>query len=316
MSRWVLLLVIVLCTSGLHAQSDIYLFIDSTTIIGKISDKRVYTGPSEIAYTLAGNMIYSGDTATRTTSVFAVDAKDILGNKTGVVFQADGKTVQYIIMKSSVYLGDHPVDKDNDILLTLQAQNDSILLVTHGWYPDSILGVIEGRFTSQVQIVAAMHLYIRHYALDDAVRAHLQVLAAGSLGAAGGLIHPTYDRGPYFEWIWDGEVLKPYWGFRPEDEWTFDGKYLKPVWSADAQSEWVWDGQIMKPFWNQNVEQQWIWRDGQLKPFWDSNPDLQWILEEGTMRPMWRFNTLEEWTISGDVPLPVIALVVLGYADR
>lgn len=316
MKRLVLLLIFLHALQCLQAQSDIYLFIDSTTIIGKISDNQLYTGPSEIGYTISGNMLYSGDTAIRTTGVFAIDAKDILGNKTGVVFQADGHTVQYMILKNTFYLGDHPIDKENDVLLFLEPENDSIVRVFHGYFPERLLGTIEGKFQNQVQIVAAVHMYIKHYQLDDGVHERLAQLAGADSSSVGGLIHPTYDRGPYYEWVWDGKTLKPYWGFRPEDEWVFDGKYLKPAWSADVQSEWVWDGTILKPFWDQGVEQQWIWQDGRLKPFWYSNPDLEWVLEEGTARPMWRFNTMEEWTIEGDIPLPVIALVLLGFADR
>ena len=316
MKRLVLLLMFMNTLHPVQAQSDIYLFIDSTTIIGKISDKHLYTGPADIGYTISGNMIYSGDTATKTTSVFAIDAKDILGNKTGVVFQPDGKTVQYIIMKGSFFLGDYPIKKEDDILLTLVPENDSLVRVFHGYFPDSLIGTIEGAMLQQAQIVAAAHMYIKHYQLDEGVRAHWQQLIDISSNSVGGLIHPTYDRGPYYEWVWDGKTLKPYWGFRPEDEWVFDGKYLKPVWSADVQSEWVWDGTILKPYWDQGVEHQWIWQDGRLKPFWNPNPDLEWVLEDGTARPMWRFNTAEEWTIEGDIPLPVIALVLLGVADR
>lgn len=316
MKRLVLLIIILSGLHRMHAQSDIYVFIDSTTIIGKISDNQIFTGPADIAYTIAGNMLYSGDTATRTTGVFAIDAKDIMGNKTGVVFQADGHTVQYIIMKNSFFLGDHPIEKEDDILLTFESENDSVVRVFHGYFPDSLIGTIEGKFQNQVQIVAAAHLYIRHYLLDEGVRAHWDQLAHMSSGGQGGLLHPTYDRGPYYEWVWDGKTLKPYWGFRPEDEWVFDGKYLKPAWSADVQSEWVWDGTILKPYWDQGVSRQWIWQDGRLKPFWETNPDLEWVLEEGNARPMWRFNTAEEWTIEGDIPLPVIAIVLLGIADR
>jgi len=296
------------------AQQDVYFFIDSVTIIGKISNNQVYTGPENIAYSLAGNMIYVGDTCTVETMLFAVDAKDILSKKTGVIFQSDLRTVQYITMHSSFYLGDHPVDREKDLLLRMEPMNDSIISVFSGITGDRI-GIIEGKFTSQPQIAVAAHVYVKHFHLDDSVRLRQEdAVGAGVQGIS--WIHPYFDRGMYYEWSWDGTTLKPAWGYRPEDEWTFDGKYLRPVFSADPQSEWVWDGTMLKPFWDSGVEQQWVWQNGILKPNWDNNPDLQWTMEENLIRPMWRFNELEQWVVEGQVPLPVLTLVILGIADR
>ena len=313
---FVLLLCMVMHQCSVYAQQDIYVFIDSTTIIGKITDNRVYTGPNAIAYTISGNILYAGDSTTRSAMLFGVNAKNILSKKSGLVFQADMQTVQYFTMHSSFYLGDHPIDRDNERLLSFEVINDSLCLVRSGQHGDSLIGTVEGRFTNQVQIVAAAHLYIRHYHLDELVRKRMLQLEGEIVADGTGIIRPMYDRGPYYEWTWDGKTLKPYWGYRPEDEWNFDGKYLKPAWTADPQSEWVWDGTILKPFWDAGVEHQWIWRDGMLKPFWDSDPDRQWVMEDNVIRPMWRFNTMQEWVVEGQVPLPVVALVVLGYADR
>ncbi len=296
------------------AQQDIYLFIDSTTIIGKISNNKLSDGPDHIAYTIQGNMIYTGDTITKSGMLFAINAKDMLHNKTGLVLQPDRKAVQYICMQNAFYLGDHPIDKETELLLTLTVVNDSVVEVySRG---GRFIGVIEGKELTQPQIALSAHMYIRHFALDDSVHVDNLRVTAGAEGQTGGIIHPEYDRGPYFEWVWDGTTLKPAYGYRPEDEWSFDGKYLKPEWSADPELEWIWDGTIMKKSWDNGTANQWIWRDGVLKPFWDSDPDRQWILEDGIMRPMWRFNTLENWVVEGDVPLPVLTIVVLGISDR
>lgn len=308
---------ILICFNSISfAQStDIYLFIDSNTIIGKISDNKLFTGPSEVAYTLSGNTVYVGDSTSKEQILFLVNAKDMLHRKSGVILQADGRTVQYIAMQNSFYLGDHPIDKDNEELLHFEVINDSLTEVYSG-ISDLLIGVIEGKLTSQSQVTAAAHQYIRHFSLDDSVRARMAQFSVDIVTDGKSFIHPKLDMGPYYEWVWDGQTLKPLWGYRPEDEWVFDGKYLKPAWSADPQTEWVWDGKVLKPFWESGVDKQWLWDDAMLKPFWDSNPDLQWTFDEGVWRPMWRFNDAEEWVVEGYVPVPVAALVVLGMADR
>lgn len=298
------------------AQSaDIYLFIDSTTIIGKISENKLYTGPEEVAYSLSGNILYVGDSATRTSMLFLVNAKDMLHTKTGVILQADGSTVQYIAMQNSFFLGDHPIDKEREKLLSFSVINDSVTEVYSG-ISGQLIGVVEGKLTTQVQIVAAAHQYIRHYHLDDSVHAIMAQFSDIMITDGKSYIHPKLDMGPYYEWVWDGQTLKPMWGYRPEDEWSFDGKYLKPVWSADPQSEWVWDGSVLKPFWESGVDKQWLWDKNLLKPYWDSDPDLQWVFDENLWRPMWRFNDAEEWVVEGTIPVPVAAIVILGMADR
>lgn len=296
-------------------NEDIYLFIDSTTIIGKITENQIFTSPTNIDYTLQGNSIYQGDTTSRQQLLFLVNAKDILSKKTGLIYQNDSKTIQYITRNSTFYLGDHPLDEENEDLLSIEIKNDSLYQVFSG-IDGKQIGTIEGRFANQVQIVAAAHMYIKHYGLDDQVNVIMSSLTQNNNSEGLAYMRPANEYLPYYEWVWDGKVLKPAWGYRPDDEWSFDGKYIKPLWSADPQSEWIWDGGTLKPFWDAGVEQQWIWKDNLLKPFWDSNPDLQWIFEEPYLRPMWSFDPTKQWVIEGDFPLPLMALIALGKADR
>jgi len=300
---------------ALTQNGSIYLFIDSTTIIGNISDNKVYVSETEIAYTIQGNIIYAGDTNSRQNMLFTVNAKDILSKKVGLIYQNDAKTIQYITQNSTFYLGDHPIDKENEKLCSFEKINDSVLHIYNG-INNTFIGMAEGKFTSQVQLVTAAHIYIKHFALDEKVRAKMQSLDPDTENFLQSYIRPFLDHGPYYEWVWDGKTLKPAWGYRPEDEWTFDGKYLKPVWSADPQSEWIWDGNMLKPFWDNTVQNQWSWADNVLKPFWDSNPDLMWTMEGDIVRPMWKFDQALQWQIEGNMPLALITLIILGKADR
>ncbi len=298
------------------AQNEhIYLFIDSTTIIGNIFDNKLYVSETEIVYTLQGNIIFAGDTNARENILFTINAKDILSKKIGLVYQNDAKTIQYITQNSAFFLGDYPIDKEHEQLLWLEKQNDSLYYVFSG-IDNTQLGTIEGDFETQVEIVLAAHVYIKHFALDDQVHAMMRQFEPVLSTQTESFIHPYLNKGPYYEWVWDGKILKPLWGYRPEDEWEFNGKYLKPVWSADPQSEWIWDGTMLKPFWDNGVQNQWSWDNNILKPFWDSNPDLMWTIEEDIVRPMWLFDQQLQWQIEGEVPLPIITLVILGKADR
>lgn len=299
----------------LFCQSQVYFFIDSNTIIGNILNNQVYVSETEIAYTLQGNIIFEGDSKSTDQILFTVNAKDILSKKVGLVYQSDAKTIQYLTQSGEFFLGDHPM-YDYKKLVYFKTINDSVHEIYSG-VNEALLGVVEGRFQSQVEIVMAAHLYIRHYHLDEIVKQQIELNAGSdSTGAGYSLIRPLLDRGAYYVWEWDGKTLKPAYGYRPEDEWKFDGRYLQPAWSLDPQNEWEWDGKILKPTWDNSAANQWLWENEILKSFWNPDPDLTWIREENIIRPMWDFNTSLQWEITGDIPLPIIALVILGKADR
>lgn len=302
-------------STGLFSQSPIYFFIDSNTIIGNLLNNQVYVSETEIAYTLQGNIIFKGDSKSTDNILFTINAKDILSKKVGLVYQNDAKTIQYLTQNGEFFFGDHPMYDDKK-LVAFKTVNDSLFEIYSG-IDQKLLGVVEGKFESQVQIVMAAYMYIKHFHLDELVKEQIEINTGNdSITDGFSMISPLIDRGPYYVWEWDGKTLKPSFGYRPEDEWKFDGRYLQPAWSLDPQSEWEWDGKILKPTWDNSAENQWIWEGDILKSFWDPNPDLTWKLEDGVVRPMWNFNSSMQWEIQGNIPLPVIALVILGKADR
>lgn len=296
-------------------QNAVYLFIDSTTIIGKISDDKIYVSETDIAYTLQGKIIYSGDGTGKEQIFLIADVKDFFSKKTGVIYQSDSKSVQYICQNNELYLGDYPINKYYERLLYMDKKNDSLIVVYSG-ITETRIGTIEGKPISSTQLIAAAHLYVKHYGLQDEVENIVAKKLQTDETSSGGSIHPRYGNNSYYEWFWDGTILKPVWGNRPEDEWKFDGKYLKPGWSLDPQSEWSWDGTILKPSWDMNTQNQWTWEGNILRPYWDNNPDKTFVLEENIIRPRWNFDAAYQWEIEGNIPLPIIALVVLGIADR
>lgn len=295
--------------------NEILLFIDSNTVIGRISNNDVFISENEIGYTIQGNIIFNGTSMLANDILFIINAKDVLGKKAGIIYQNDSKTVQYITQYGSFFFGDYPIDKQTETLLYLVQQDESTLVVYDG-LNNSNLGHISGTGFNSPRLAIAAHLYIVHYGLDLAAGRLIDSLNSIENQFMGGLIRPVYSDNAYFDWIWDGKTLKPVSGNRPEDEWKFDGRYLKPVWNLDPRSEWIWENNILKPFWDNNVELQWIWEENTLRPFWAPNPDRIWVLEEEIIRPMWNYDQNIQWKIEGEVPLAIVAMVVLGFADR
>ncbi|HET8963079.1 MAG TPA: hypothetical protein VFM99_04235 [Chitinophagales bacterium] len=298
-----------------QTSNELFLFIDDSTIIGKISGNNVQTSENSIDYTLQGNIIFKGESKKTTDILFVINAKDVLGKKAGIVYQNDSKTVQYISIKGNFYFGDYPIQEELDKLLSLEKLNDSTILIKSG-INDSVLGEIRGKSFNTPKLIIAAHIYIMHFELDQQVIHQIQQFSESSGSSLGGIIRLLNNSNYYFEWQWDGKTLQPLNGSRPEDEWKFDGKYFRQVWNLDPQNEWVWENNILKPSWDSNPETQWYWENNTLRKYWTPEPENTWVLDENIIRPMWNYNPNAEWEIIGEVPLPVIAMIILGIADR
>lgn len=296
------------------AENTLLLFIDESTIIARFDGNDVYTSDRTIGYTLQGNIVFQGNEKNTSDILLIINAKDILGKKAGIIYQNDSKTVEYITLNGNVFYGDYPIDEQNDKLLYFRKVSDSTIEVFSG-LTDSLIGKIEGKPINAPRLALAAHLYIQYYELDQLVIRRLQELQNQTISTNGGTIQLAYTDDPYYRWIWDGKTLRPFLGNRPQAEWTFDGRYFKQPWNLDPRNEWVWENDILKPSWDNNVELQWIWENNTLRSFWAPIPEKTWIYEDGIIRPMWNYRPELEWEITGNVPLPVIALVVLGIAD-
>jgi hypothetical protein len=67
------------------------------------------------------------------------------------------------------------------------------------------------------------------------------------------------------------------------------------VWRNNRQLEWSWDGRI-------------------LKPVWDTDWANQYMIQNGVIKPWSNVHTEREWQMDGEIPLPLIILVVSGLA--
>ena len=67
---------------------------------------------------------------------------------------------------------------------------------------------------------------------------------------------------------------------------------LKRLWNTGNDS-FVWDGETLKREWNTG--------------------DDEFTIQDGTAKRVWNTKG-DEWIITGEIPIPVIAIVILGIA--
>ena len=306
---------------GLSAQDgDILLFVDSNTVIGKLSKGKLYSSPNNISHTLVGNRLYEGDYSPGKEPILLIGVTNMFGRKNEKVFFEDAQDVAYTVRKGVLYLGDRSSYGDLEQLIRVIPEESGYFTLRSG-IDDSNLGTIAtNRKARPGELITILHRYVLHYNLDRQVneRIEQQILENESVPTgSGGLIRAAWDENPYFQWEWDGRNLKPAYGVRAEDEWTFDGKYIRPRYGTISRAEWIWDGDVLKQYWSTDLRNQWIWdRAGVLRRYWDGSPDEEWKFDGDRMRPHFNPDPRQTWIVEGDIPLPIIAFVVLGYADR
>lgn len=113
------------------------------------------------------------------------------------------------------------------------------------------------------------------------------------------------------DYSWNGHILRRTWGSN-QDEWTFDGKQLRRTWET-GRDEFDWDGETLQRRWNPGNDI-FTWDGETLKREWNTGDD-EFTIEATFAKSIWN-NKEDEWVITGHVPIPVIAIVILGIAKR
>lgn len=117
-------------------------------------------------------------------------------------------------------------------------------------------------------------------------------------------------------WFWDGKYLFPAYDRDQRYVWEFDGKTLKPTWNSRVQNEWSWDEGELKPYWGGHPRNNWRWDNGILRQVFENNYLNEYEIVDNIVRKRFGAFGDNEWQIEGEMPLPVLTLVLLGIVYR
>ncbi|NIQ94846.1 MAG: hypothetical protein GWO11_03770 [Desulfuromonadales bacterium] len=109
---------------------------------------------------------------------------------------------------------------------------------------------------------------------------------------------------------WNGKVLRPFGG-SSERGWEFDGKIIRP-WQGSRERGYEWDGKILKPY-GRSSYSGYECRPGSMRSF--SGKGRGWEKRAKSWAP--RDQSVDRgWDVEGDIPLPVLALVLFDLVER
>lgn len=165
------------------------------------------------------------------------------------------------------------------------------------------------------KLVAIFYYFMRKYELDKSVKVEITESAkqpATDVGQTSGSISRLWNTG-VDEFVWDGQVFKRKWNSFDYEEWTFDGTTLKRLWYP-GNEEFIWDGEILRRKWFTSPDE-FEWDGTILRRRWGPASD-EFIIQGNIVKRYFGSNSQDEWKIDGDIPIPLVALIVFGLLRK
>lgn len=288
-------------------------YVSDTTgaVLFKLDDTQILTPTDEVKFSITGNILFKGESQKKRDIVMLVNSNNVFGNKLGRGLADDMRTPIFNIYQGHFYLGGYAT-KDEYLMAYYKKADDGSIEVYK--YDNTRLATIYGEALTNGQLAISFYLLMQQYGLDEETRENLATMLteAGQNFRQSGTIRKLWNTGDD-EFIWDGYTIKRRFNSFDYEEWSFDGRTLRRAW-YDGGSEYVWDGQTLKEQWS-NTNEEFIWDGKIIRSRW-SQTGKSFQVQGNIVRPVWDSTGDEEWQIDGNVPIPIVIMVVFGLLRK
>jgi len=279
------------------------------------NDRLIEAGSKKVFATVKGNTVFEGESDDIKDIVLLVSTENIFSRKqTGYGLNATQDEALFIIHSGGFFHKNAKSYSDEGMLAYyIKEDDDSLVLYKHS--SDTVLCKVPPGLSTGKQ-VAVFFYFLRKLELEKQVEKQIQKttqLPASNDGRTTyGSISRLWNTG-LDEFVWDGQVFKRKWSSFDYEEWTFDGTTLKRLWYP-GDEEFVWDGEILRRKWYpSNDEFEW---NGTILRRRFGSPADEFIIQGNIVKRYFGGSSEDEWQIEGDLPVPLIALVVFGLLRK
>ena len=291
-----------------------YVFIgDTAHKLFWCSNNEIYSPDKQtLLYFQKGNIIFNGETDTRNNIFLLTTSLDFNSEKLELLYEKDNHSATYSFSNNNFYLGKNESEefqKKNELIHVRRAKkwlafysslNDSLLaFYAADSLPSSAAIVVAYTLNKKLDLESKISLKQNRLPFDDAAYA---------------TIKPILGNQTVNEWMWDGKILRPRWNVDQRLVWTFDGQTAKPLYGTNIYDQYSCDGENFKPIWRTNNAEEWSWDGRQFKPVWGNDWANQYIIEDGVVKPWSGVHPEKEWKMDGDIPVPMLILIISGIA--
>lgn len=273
----------------------------------KINGTQILSPEGKVLYTVRGNLVFEGESEKKKHIILMINTPDIFSKKAGNVLNKDNEQL-YGLYQGGFYLGDRGME---DRFLIAQYDNNSSTNTKLKLPSGQVVANVSGEVLTNGMLVAVFdHLnYVNE--LDSAARNIMADIIVKE-EASRGTIKRLWNAGDD-EFVWDGYVLKRRFNSFDYEEWSFDGTTLKRVWYSNSV-EYRWDGTYLRNRWG-SANDEYVYDGRSIKSRFGTG-DNEYIIQGNIVKPMWESDGQNEWEINGNIPVPVIALVVFGLISK
>lgn len=296
-------------------KAETYTFQDSSgspllNVVGDI----IKNESGRIVYNIQGNIIFSRTGEKRKDIMLMLKSKNLFSNKSGEVIGQRNNEVIYYTYGGGYYI--RPSEKTSETMLLaywqknkaggyslFNGENDTLL----AFYPDGN--------AEDVLLTALFHYYQSVHEMAKTIIDNYEPPSGKVMDVSNtsGTIRMMWGRGEQ-EFEWDGYVLRKKWGNNQMLEWTFDGLILRRVWSTTGDEEFIWENNVLRRRWYTSNDE-FVWNGRTIRRRY--GPELEeYIIQGGTIKSMWQQSDSNQWQMDGDIPIPVIAMVIYGLVYR
>lgn len=279
----------------------------------EISADLIKTPSGRILYHTQGNIVFQGTGERRKDILLMLNSENIFAKKGGQVQGQLEKQNIYYTFGGGFYI--RPSDKtiETQLLAYWQKEEDGTFSLFDG-ENDSLLAYFPFGDASDITLTILFHYYQISNGMAEKLIAKYVPLEKESrdVSASSGTIRRMWGGGND-EFEWDGFVLKRKWSNNTMQEWTFDGYILKRVWSSNGNEEMIWEDNVLRRRWYVSKDE-FIWNGRTIRRRYGSQEE--YIVQGSIVKSLWSESDVNQWEIDGDLPIPIIAMVIYGLISR
>ncbi len=280
------------------------------------NDKLIVSETEEPFVTVKGNIIFHGASDKQRDILLLVRAENIFARKKeGAILNGNQSQILFTIYDGRFTYRDKSVYDSNWLMARYENDTDTSLTL----YRDSSDVVICRLNTTDLttgKLVAIFYFFAKGLQWENQMEEkQIQINETADpmdVSGTSGTIRRLWNTG-LDEFEWDGEVFKRKWNSFDYEEWTFDGTVLKRLWYP-GDEEFVWDGKVLRRKWYTSQDE-FEWDGTILRRRWGLASD-EYIIQGNLIKPYFNSGSNNEWTIDGQVPIPLIILVVFGLLRK
>lgn len=260
----------------------------------------------QVLYNYKGSIIFNKNSSKKEDIALTVDIRKF---KTNIYLEVETEAT-WFIKNNSIFW---KKNREDILICTIEIKDGFTSIYNAN--TDSLIAFLDKEEVSSLDLSFAFFHIWNTLDLETVLEKQSVISTEGMPEGVVGYMKPVFGD-PLNVWVWDGEVLYHAYDADPNLVWTFDGSTIKPEWNSRTQFEWSWDGEELSPYWGGHPRNNWRWEGNIFRQIFESNYKNEFELVDNVARKRFGSYGDLEWEIHGDMPLPLVSIVLLGIVYR